>query len=73
MKDWERIREARADITDYVIHWVRPKYEQGNTITPFVILINIIESGYLKPTFATRSYIYERSKRPTVKGPHPAV
>ena len=73
MKDWERIRVARPDITDYVIHWVRPKYEGGKYIRPLEILLDIIESGYLKPTFATRSSIYDRSKRPTIKGPYPAV
>lgn len=73
MKDWERIREARPDITDYVIHWVRPKSEGGEYIKPFTTLIDIIECGYLKPTFATRSSIYDRSRRPTVKGPYPAV
>jgi len=73
MKQWERIRRARPDITDYVIHWVRPKYEGGTITTPFNVLIDIVESGYIKPTFATRSSIYDRSKRPTIKGPHPAV
>lgn len=73
MKDWERIREARPDITDYVIHWVRPKYEEGQYRKPLEILLDIVESGYLKPTFATRSSIYDRSKRPTIKGPYPAV
>ncbi len=73
MKQWERIRKARPDITDYVIHWVRPKYEGGKLIKPLIILIGIIQSGYLKPTFATRSSIYDRSKRPTIRGPYPAV
>jgi len=73
MKDWQRIREVRPDITDYLIHWVRPKYEGGKVIKPLVILLDIIESGYLKATFATRGSIYDRSKRPTVKGSYPAV
>lgn len=73
MKDWERIRKERPDITDYVIHWVRPKYEGGKVTKSLTILIDIIESGYLKPTFATRPSIYDRSKRPTVRGPYPAV
>lgn len=73
MKDWERIREARPDITDYVIHWVRSKFEGGKYIKPFATLLDIIECGYLKPTFATRTSIYESSKRATIKGPHPAV
>jgi len=72
MKDWERIRKERTDITDYVIHWVRPRYE-GGYVKPLTTLLNIIECGYLKPGFAPRSSFYDRSKRPTVKGPHPAV
>ena len=28
MKNWERIRQARPDITDYVIHWVRAETEE---------------------------------------------
>lgn len=73
MKDWERIREVRPDITDYVIHWVRPKTEGGKYRKPFEILLDIIEDGYLKPTFATRSSIYDKSRRPTIKGPYPTV
>ncbi len=73
MKDWERIRKARPDITDYAFHWVRPKYEGGKITKSLAILAEIIENGYLKPTFATRSSIYDRSKRPTVKGPYPTV
>jgi hypothetical protein len=73
MKDWERIRDARPDITDYVIHWVRPKYEAGKLTKPFIILVDIVESGYLKPTFASRSSIYDKSHRPTIKGPYPAA
>jgi len=73
MKDWERIREVRPDITDYVIHWVRPKIEEGKYKKPLEILLDVIESGYLKPTFATRPSIYDRSRRPTIKGPYPAV
>jgi hypothetical protein len=73
MRNWERIREARPDITDYVIHWVRPKIEEGKYKKSLEILLDIIEGGYLKPTFATRSSIYERSLRPTIKGPYPAV
>lgn len=75
MKDWERIRKARNDITDYVIHWVKPRYEEGKRIEPFTTLIVILRCGYLKPGFGVRSSIYDTSKRkrPTVKGPYPAV
>ena len=72
MKDWERIRREREDITDYVIHFIRPKY--GNEPQkPIDILKKIIKDGYLIPTFAIRSSIYDRSRRPTIKGPYPAV
>lgn len=73
MKDWERIRKERTDITDYVIHWVKRRYEEGENKT-FITLLEIIKCGYLKPSFAQRSSIlYDRSKRPTVRGPYPAV
>lgn len=73
MKDWERIRKERTDITDYVIHWVRPKYGK-EYVKPFATLLAIIKCGYLKPSYASIASIYDRSnKRPTVKGPYPAV
>jgi hypothetical protein len=73
MKDWERIRKERTDITDYVIHWVRPKYGK-EYVKPFTTLLTIIECGYLKPGFAPRPSIYDRSnRRPTIRGPYPAV
>lgn len=73
MKDWERIRNARTDVTDYVIHWIKGRYEEGKKIQPFIILIDILNCGYLKPSFGIRSSIYDKSKRPTIKGPYPAV
>jgi hypothetical protein len=73
MKDWERIRKARTDVTDYVIHWTKGKHEEGEYIKPFVILIDILKCGYLKPGFGIRSSIYDEAKRPTIKGPYPAV
>jgi len=72
MKAWERIRKERTDITDYVIHWIRRRYE-GGYIKPIETLLNIIKCGYLKPSFAPRPSFYRGPKRPTVKGPYPAV
>lgn len=46
MKDWERIRKERTDITDYVIHWVRPKYSE-EYVKPLATLLAIIKCGYL--------------------------
>jgi len=73
MKYWERIRKERTDITDYVVHWVGRKSEEGKYVKPLETLLTIIKCGYLKPSFALRSSIYDRSERPTVKGPYPAV
>lgn len=73
MKDWQRIRSDRDDITDYVIHYIRNRYESGKYIKPIETLIDIIKCGYLKPSFATRGSIYDSSKRPTIKGPDSAV
>jgi len=73
MKDWERIRNARDDVTDYVIHWVKGRYQEGKRMSPFAVLVEVLKCGYLKPTFALKSSIYEKSKRPTVRGPYPAV
>jgi len=73
MKYWERIRKARTDITDYVIHWVGRKYEEGKYVKPLETLLTIIKCGYLKPSFAPRPSFYRGPKRPTVRGPYPAV
>lgn len=72
-KDWRRIREARTDITDYVIHWVRARVVDGKWKKSLDTLIDIIECGYLKPGFSVMRSIYGGSPRPTVKGPYPAV
>ena len=73
MKDWERIRIERRDITDYVIHCIRDRYENRKHIKPIDTLIEILKCGYIKPSFAARTSIYGGSKRDTIKGPYPAV
>jgi len=72
MKDWERIRKERTDITDHVIHWVKRR-DEGGYDSALATLLDIVKCGYLKPSFARRSSIYDRSERPTVRGPYPAV
>ena len=61
--------DARPDMTNYLIHWTRTKWEDKRWIPPFEILKRIIECGYLKPTLAVRP----RWGNPTIKGPHAAV
>lgn len=64
MKAWERIRKARMDLTDYVIHWIRGEFN---------ILMEILRCGYLKPSFAIKYSTLVGTSRPTIRGPYPAV
>ena len=73
MKYWQRIRKERTDLTDYIIHWTKGKNEGGKWTKPFDTLLKIIECGYLVATFAKKSSIYDRTGRPTVRGPYPSV
>jgi hypothetical protein len=73
MKDWERIREKRKDLTDFVIHWVKSRSIEGKWKKPLEILIDIIECGYLKPGFSVMTSKYGGSPKPMVKGLYPAV
>lgn len=63
MEQIRRIKEDRADLTDYIIHFTR--YQDGNTA--FDILRKIVQDGYLKGGWSFRS------KRNTVFGDKPAV
>jgi len=63
VKNWQRLRKERRDITDYLIHWTK---DLGT-------LLAILDSGYLTPTFAPVYSVYAKEKRDTIKGPIPAV
>lgn len=63
MKWWQEIRRYRTDITDYLIHWTK---DLGT-------LLQILECGYLIPTFAPVYSYFGREKRQTIRGPFPAV
>ena len=72
--DWLRIKQARPDVTDYVIHWTRGVLEEGTYFSAFDVLKRILYCGYLKPTFAPRrSVTAGRPSRNTVHGPRPVV
>lgn len=71
--DWERIRTAREDLTDYVIHWTKYQIVDGQSYSPFDILKLILQSGYLKPSFAPRTPSSGGGSRPTIIGSNPAV
>jgi hypothetical protein len=80
MSDWQTIRNARFDISDYVIHLTRqmvhvhhgtahnlPFYQAG-----FDRLKAIVKSGYLVPTKAAR-VTFRNIRTQVIKGDHPAV
>ncbi len=55
--DWLKIKQARPDVTDYLIHWTRGKVEDGHVVTPFHMLKTIVQCGYLMPSFAPRTRV----------------
>ena len=80
MSDWKAIRDARSDITDYVIHLTRrivdvhhgtgynlPFYQAG-----FARLKAIVKSGFLVPTKAAR-VTFRNIRTHVIKGKYPAV
>lgn len=71
--NWERIREARHDLTDYVTHFTRYHLINGQFFHPKSILATILQCGFINPTFAPLPNRHSRIPQPTIKGPHPAV
>ena len=72
--DWMRIKQARPDLTDYLIHWTRKVEVAQEAKSAFGVLKNILECGYLIPTFAPRrSVTANRAPRPTIRGTEPVV
>jgi hypothetical protein len=68
----ERIRNRRDDLTDYVVHLTRPR--QRPAAPAFDVLLEILEAGYIRPSFAPMTSMSSGGKPgPTVKGPCPAV
>lgn len=74
VRDWERIRKARTDITDWVIHWTRARTVENNYESTFNVLQNILRCGYLEPSFAPRKSVTIRGPQTnTIQGPYPVV
>ena len=75
--DWKRIRDARSDITDWVIHWTTTKTVGGKYKMAMQVLQSILQCGYLKPTLAPRplytGYPLMTEEKPTIQGDYPAV
>jgi len=68
----KRMRNARSDLTNYVVHLTRCRYSP--LFTPFEVLKEILRTGFIKPTFAPYT---KKSRsggtRPGIKGPYAAV
>ena len=89
METWERIRFGRKDLTDYVVHFTRRRDvmtvladDKMMPLAPLKptmacaldVLINILQCGYIRPSFALRKNRSRPDRRTaTVKGPDPAV
>lgn len=76
MSNWQRIRAARTDLTDYVIHLTRWVVAAGPLEERMRDGINrlkdILRCGFLRPTTAPRITV-QKNRNNTVRGPHPAV
>ncbi|MPZ49142.1 MAG: hypothetical protein GEU75_07565 [Dehalococcoidia bacterium] len=68
--DWEIIRGVRKDMSDYVLHCTKPRWDgnTGTVVSAYEVLKEILICGYLKPSFALSQYGI-----PTVRGSKPAV
>ena len=76
MKDCERIRDERSDITDYVVHLtradIRKRKDKVTVARGFTVLKEILAAGVLKPTFAPGTTRYP-NRNLTIRGPYRAV
>jgi hypothetical protein len=70
--NWEQIRQARDDLTDYVVHFTRFHFSP-NCNHPKGLLESILRCGYIRPSFAMLGNRFSRTPQPTIKGPDSAV
>lgn len=76
MGNWQRIRAARTDLTDYVVHLTRLVVETapiGKRVRSGLNrLKDMLRCGFIRPTTAPRTTI-QNNRNHTVRGPHAAV
>ncbi len=66
-RDWQRIREQRHDLTDWLIHFTRGRTIKEKWKSPLVILKRILDGGYLLPGRGYRaSQTMTRGAQPTI-------
>ena len=73
MKNWQIIRQVRDDLTDYVVHFTRSSFVPPTLYQARDVLIQILRSGWINPTFAPMANRYKKVPQPTIRGPDPAV
>src|SRR4051794_18643135 len=71
MKNCDRFRSCRDDLSEYLIHFTKAKF--GPYQGPRKRLLEILKTGYIRPTFAPCRPLISRIERPTIKGPYPAI
>ena len=74
-KDYQRIKQARSDISEFVLHCTKehghPAGGKKITLSPPDALKHILQDGFLEATYAW--YQGSGASRPTIRGPQPAV
>jgi hypothetical protein len=74
-QDYQRIKRARSDISDFVLHCTRDhRHRVGDTktrLSPSDALKHILQDGFLEATYACHQG--SAGWVPTIRGPHPAV
>lgn len=72
-KQWLAIKQARPDVTDYLIHWTRGQKVDNQRLSAFQMLKHILGCGFLKPPFAPKPRTTGGGVENTIKGQYPAV
>lgn len=76
IKDYQRIKEMRTDISEFVLHCTKEHYRpvrgSKECVSPFEALKLMLEDGFLK---ATHAWVQVKGSgtKPTIRGPYPAV
>lgn len=76
MKEWERIKQIREDMSEFVLHCTRPRRKSWVPpieYTAFDVLKQILTDGFLRATFAFYDSKSAREHRPAIRGPYKAV
>lgn len=73
MKDWQKIRQARTDITDYIIHFTKQRPDMQGYLSAKQVFYEIINDGFIRPSFAPIKSMRANTISRTVRGPDPAV